>query len=64
MNSAVKNIIFWVVMAVTALLIWAVVKSSTGEHVQDLTFTGFMTEVSKDNVRDVTIMNNSDVTGT
>ena len=25
MNSAVKNIIFWVVMAVTALLIWAVV---------------------------------------
>ena len=39
MNSAVKNIIFWVVMAVTALLIWAVVKSSTGEHVTDLTFT-------------------------
>ena len=63
MNSAVKNIIFWVVMAVTALLIWAVVRSSTSEHVSDLTFTGFMTEVSKDNVRDVTIINNSDVTG-
>ena len=63
MNSAVKNIIFWVVMAVTALLIWAVVKSSTGERVQDLTFTQFTNEVNKDNVRDVTIAG-TDVTGT
>ncbi len=63
MNSAVKNIIFWVVMAVTALLIWAVVKSSTGERVRDFTFTEFTTEVSKDNVRDVTIAG-TDVTGT
>ena len=55
MNSAVKNIIFWVVMAVTALLIWAVVKSSTGERVRELTFTEFINEVSKDNVREVTI---------
>ena len=63
MNSAVKNIIFWVVMAVTAVLIWAVVKSSTGEKVADLTFTQFMSEVNKDNVRDVTIAG-GDVTGT
>ena len=63
MNSAVKNIIFWVVMAVTALLIWAVVKSSTGERVRDLTFTEFTTEVGKDNVHDVTI-SGTDVTGT
>ena len=55
MNSAVKNIVFWVVMVVTALLIWAVVKSSTGERVRDLTFTEFVNEVNKDNVRDVTI---------
>ncbi|MGO8786038.1 MAG: ATP-dependent zinc metalloprotease FtsH [Terriglobia bacterium] len=63
MNSAVKNIIFWVVMAVTALLIWAVVKSSTGEKVADYTFTQFMTEVNKDNIHDVTITG-TDVTGT
>ncbi|MGD1157479.1 MAG: ATP-dependent zinc metalloprotease FtsH [Terriglobia bacterium] len=63
MNSAVKNIIFWIVMAVTALLIWAVVKSSTGERVRDLTFTEFTNEVNKDNVRDVTIVG-TDVTGT
>ena len=55
MNSAVKNIVFWVVMVVTALLIWAVVKSSTGERVRDLTFTEFVNEVNKDNVREVTI---------
>ena len=63
MNSAVKNIIFWVVMAVTALLIWAVVKSSTGKPVRDLTFTEFTTEVNRDNVREVTIVG-TDVTGT
>jgi cell division protease FtsH len=62
-NSAVKNIIFWVVMAVTALLIWAVVRNSTGDHVRDLTFTEFMTEISKDSVHDVTI-SGTDVTGT
>ena len=63
MNSTVKNIIFWVVMAVTALLIWAVVKSSTGEKIQDLTFTQFINEVNKDNVHDVTIAG-TDATGT
>jgi cell division protease FtsH len=62
-NSTVKNIIFWVVMAVTALLIWAVVKSSTGEKIQDLTFTQFINEVNKDNVHDVTIAG-TDATGT
>jgi cell division protease FtsH len=62
-NSAVKNIIFWVVMAVTALLIWAVVKSSTGERVTDLTFTQLVTSINKDEVKDVTIAG-TDVTGT
>ena len=62
MNSAVKNIIFWVVMAVTALLIWAVVKSSTGERVTEVTFTAFMNDINKDNVKDVTIVG-TEVTG-
>ena len=55
MNTAVRNIIFWVVMAVFALLIWAVVRSNTGDHVRDLTFTEFINETVKDNVREVTI---------
>jgi hypothetical protein len=58
-NSAVKNIIFWVVMAVTALLIWAVVKSSTSERVTELTFSAFMDDVNKDNVKTVTTKTSS-----
>jgi len=55
-NTAIRNIIFWVVMAVFALVIWAVVRSNTGERVRELTFTEFTNEVNKDNVRDVTIV--------
>jgi cell division protease FtsH len=62
-NSAIKNIVFWVVMVVTAVLIWAVVKSSTGPQTRDLTFTEFVNEVNKDSVRDVMI-SGSEVVGT
>ncbi len=55
MNTAVRNIIFWVVMAAFALVIWAVVRSSTGEKVRELTFTEFTNEVGGTNVREVTI---------
>jgi cell division protease FtsH len=54
-NSAVKNIIFWVVMVATALLLWAVVKSNTGERPAELTFTQFTNDVSKGDVKSVTI---------
>ncbi len=63
MNSAVKNIIFWVVMAVTALLIWAVVRSNTGQQPKDYTFTDFLDAVNKDNVKDVRIVG-TEVSGT
>jgi cell division protease FtsH len=62
-NSAVKNIIFWVVMAVMALLIYAVVRSSTRQQVSDYTFTQFMNEVDNGGVAGVTI-SGTDVTGT
>ncbi|HUI43542.1 MAG TPA: ATP-dependent zinc metalloprotease FtsH [Terriglobia bacterium] len=62
MNSAVKNIIFWVVMVVTALLLWAVVRSSTSEKVNELSFSQFTNEVNQGDVKDVTIAG-TDVTG-
>jgi cell division protease FtsH len=62
-NSAVKNIVFWVVMVVTALLIWEVVRSSTAASIQELTFTSFVNEINRDNVREVQITG-SDVSGT
>jgi cell division protease FtsH len=61
-NSAVKNIIFWVVMAVTAILIWAVVRSSTRQRASSYTFTQFVNQVDSGNVQEVTIAG-SDVTG-
>ncbi|MGH9470818.1 MAG: ATP-dependent zinc metalloprotease FtsH, partial [Terriglobia bacterium] len=62
MNSAVKNIIFWVVMVATALLLWAVVRSTTAEHPAQLTFTQFTSAIGKGDVKDVTI-NGTEVSG-
>jgi cell division protease FtsH len=55
LNSAVKNIIFWVVMVATAVLLWAVVKSSTGQRPAQLNFTQFTDQVDKGDVKKVTI---------
>ncbi len=55
MNSAVKNIIFWLVMVATAVLLWAVIRSSTRQRPTEMNFTQFTSEVSKGNVKSVTI---------
>ena len=62
MNSVVKNIIFWVVMVATAALLYAVVKSNTGEQPTKLNFSDFMNRVNTDDVHDV-IISGTDVTG-
>ncbi len=59
MNSAVKNIIFWVVMIATALLLWAVVTSRRGGGVDQPSFTQFMESVEGGNVREVTLIGNN-----
>jgi cell division protease FtsH len=61
-NSAVKNIIFWVLMVALTILVWAVVKSNTPQTTKDLTFTQFMTELNNSNVNEVTIAG-TDATG-
>jgi cell division protease FtsH len=53
-NTAVKNVIFWVLLAVSAYLIWAVLKS-TDQPISNLTFTQFTQEIAQDNVREVTV---------
>ncbi|MGH9353360.1 MAG: ATP-dependent metallopeptidase FtsH/Yme1/Tma family protein, partial [Terriglobia bacterium] len=62
MNSAVKNIIFWVVMVATAILLWAVVRSSTTQKPAELTFTQFTQEVDKSTIKQLTI-DGSEVSG-
>ena len=62
MNSTVKNIIFWVVMVATALLLWAVVRSSTSQKPQQLSFSQFNDEINKGDIKEVTI-DGSEATG-
>ena len=64
MNSVIKNIIFWVVMVATALLLWVVVKSNTGDKPKDFSFTEFTDHVEKGDVKDVTVIGGAEVTGT
>ena len=63
MNSAVKNIIFWVVMIATALLLWAVVTSRRGGRIDHPSFTQFMESVESGNVLEVTLIG-SNIQGT
>jgi cell division protease FtsH len=62
-NSAVKSILFWVVMVVTALLLYMVVRQSTSEKVAEYSFSFFTSEVQQGDVKDVTI-SGTDLSGT
>jgi cell division protease FtsH len=57
-NSNVKTVIFWVVLVLIAVLLWAVVR--TGNHRSDraLNFSEFLSDVELGNVREVTINGN------
>ena len=55
MNSNIKTLIFWVVLIVVAVFLFAVVKSGNGPKEQPLTFTEFLDKVKNGEVKDVTI---------
>ena len=55
MNSNIKTLIFWVVLIVVAVFLFAVVKSGSGPKEQTLTFTEFLDKVKSGEVKDVTI---------
>jgi cell division protease FtsH len=62
LNSTAKTILFWVALLLTAVLLYNVVtRTSTGRE-KDYTFTGFMEEVERGNVKTVTIID-SEVKG-
>jgi cell division protease FtsH len=54
-NSNIKTLIFWVVLIVVAVFLFAVVKSGNGPKEQTLTFTEFLDKVKSGEVKDVTI---------
>ncbi|HKW18552.1 MAG TPA: ATP-dependent zinc metalloprotease FtsH [Terriglobales bacterium] len=56
MNSTVKTIIFWVVILISAVALWQVVKTAnSGQKVQEINFSRFMAEVDQGSVKEVTI---------
>ena len=56
MNSTVKTIGFWLVIALAAFLLWTVVKqSSNGQKEAERNFTQLLADVSQGKVKEVTI---------
>ena len=57
MNSTVKTVVFWLVIGLSALLLWQVVKtSSTGQKEKEVNFSHFMADVDQGNVSEVTLL--------
>jgi cell division protease FtsH len=55
-NSTVKTVVFWLVIVLSAFLLWQVVKAGgAGQKEQEFNFSKFMSEVDQGNVKEVTI---------
>jgi cell division protease FtsH len=55
-NSTVKTVVFWLVIVLSAFLLWQVVKAGgAGQKEREVNFSQFMTDVDQGNVKEVTI---------
>jgi cell division protease FtsH len=55
-NSTVKTVLFWLLIGVSALLLWEVVKSARdGQKDKEVSATQFMGDVDQNNVREFTV---------
>jgi cell division protease FtsH len=55
-NSTVKTVLFWLLIGVSALLLWEVVKSARdGQKDKEVNATQFMGDVDQNNVREFTV---------
>jgi len=55
-NSTVKTVVFWLVIILSAVLLWQVVKAgNTGQKDKEVNFSQFMADVDQGNVKEVTI---------
>ena len=56
MNSTVKTVVFWLVIVLSAFLLWQVVKAgNSGQKEKDINFSQFLSDVDQGNVKKVTI---------
>ena len=57
MNSTVKTIVFWVLIATCLLVLWHVVQSGTGiGKDQEIPFSKFLTDAQQSQISDVTVV--------
>ena len=56
MNRTIKTVVFWIVIGISALLLWQVVKSSPAQKgIPEISYSQFMTQVQAGDVATVTI---------
>ncbi len=56
MNSTLKTVLFWLVIVVSAFLLWQVVRTGTNSQKEkEINFTQFMSDVDQGQVREVTV---------
>ncbi len=56
MNSTVKTVLFWLLIGISALLLWTVVKGAKeSQKDKELNFSQFMAEVNQGDVHDVVV---------
>ncbi len=57
MNSTVKTVVFWLVIVLSGVLLWQVVKAgSSGTKEKAITFSEFLSSVDQGNVSEVTMI--------
>jgi cell division protease FtsH len=55
-NSTVKTVVFWLVIVLSAFLLWQVMKAGRdGQKDKEVSFSQFLTDVDQGNVKEVTI---------
>jgi cell division protease FtsH len=55
-NSTVKTVVFWLVIVLSAFLLWQVVKAgNSGQKEKEINFSEFMSQVDQGNVKEVTV---------
>ena len=63
MNSTVKTVVFWLVIVLSGVLLWQVVKvGNSGPKEREINFSEFMSNVDQNNVSEVTVLS-SEVRG-
>lgn len=55
MNKTVKTLMFWVAIALSAVLLWTVIKSNPGSKMAEISYSDFLSEVEARKVAKVTL---------